>query len=64
MCSTFAVSEYDNGDGTFDRYMAVDSNIKANGERYEAIVLFAGINVAIWVAGMPLALGALLFSVR
>ena len=64
VCSTFAVSEFDNGDGTFDRFMTADPSIVADGARYEALVLFATIMVAVWVFGFPLALGALLFSHR
>ena len=56
------MSEFDNGDGTFDRFMSVDMSIEAKGPRYEAIVLYAWIMVALWVIGIPLALGALLYA--
>ena len=61
---TFAVAEYDNGDGTFDRFMKADVSIRAEGARYEALVLYAQIMVVVWVFGFPMALFALLWSHR
>jgi len=63
-CSTFAVSEFDNGDGTFDRFMTVDLSMEASGAEYEALVMFAALMVVVWVVGMPLILGVLLYSKR
>ena len=64
VCSTLADSKYDNGDGTFDRFMTVDVTIPAEGARYEGIVLYAQIMVVVWVFGFPMALFALLWSHR
>ena len=37
-CSAYAVTELDNGDGTFDVFMTADMSIEAKGERYEALI--------------------------
>ena len=51
ICSTFPVTELDNGDGTVDSYMSVDMGIEANGPRYEDLLLFATIMVVVWPVG-------------
>ena len=53
VCSALAVSEYDRGDGTFDRFMTADVTIKAEGARYESFKLYCWIQVAVWVIGFP-----------
>ena len=58
------MSEFDNGDGTFDRFMTADMSIKAEGADYKGLLLYAQIMVVVWVFGLPMALFALLFSHR
>ena len=64
VCSTLAVTEFDNGDGTFDRFMTADMSIAATGPRYDSLILYAWIMMVVWVLGFPLALFTLLFSKR
>ena len=68
VCSAFAVSEFDNGDGTFDCFMTADMTIACNGPHkdpeYDAIILYALLMALVYVLGMPLALFALLCSKR
>ena len=44
--------------------MTADMSIRAEGARYESLVLYAWIMVVVWVFGFPLALFALLYSKR
>ena len=61
---TFAVSEFDNGDGTFDRFMSADMSIEASGPRYEFLILYARLMVVVWIIGVPFALYTLLWTHR
>ena len=64
VCQAFAVTEFDNGDGTFDVYMTADLSIPATGAEYEAVRLFAWLMAVVWVVGLPLGLALLLWSRR
>ena len=45
------MSEFDNGDGTFDRFMTADMSIVAEGARYESLILYARLMVMVWTIG-------------
>ena len=64
VCSTLVESEFDNGDGTFDTFMAADMSIEASGARYRALRTYAMLMTIVWVFGPPLALFTLLWSKR
>ena len=64
VCSVFAVSSFDNGDGTFDHFMTADLSLKAEGPEYDGIIAYAWLMVVVWVIGMPLGLGVLLWLHR
>ena len=58
------MTEFDNGDGTFDGYMTADMSIEAEGARYQGLIMYALIMVVVWIVGFPMALFALLYSKR
>ena len=64
VCSTLPVTEFDRGDGTFDRFMSADMSISTTDPRYSGLILYACIMVCVWVFGFPMALSTLLFSYR
>ena len=58
------MTEFDNGDGTFDAFMTADMSIEAEGARYQGLIMYASIMVVVWIVGFPIALFALLYSKR
>ena len=64
ICSAFAVSEFDNGDGTVDRYMTADMSREADGPMYDLIVMYAVAMVLIIPVGFVLMLTVLLWMRR
>ena len=64
ICSTFACTEFERGDGTQDRFMSADMTISCDGERYESIIAYAAAMCFVFPLGVPLMMGVLLYTRR